>query len=201
MTEDPKAESRQGASWWKSVPGILTGLAALVTAIAGLITVLSQNDLLERRTKSETPEANILSTKEAETAVSSVPGHTSRVTLPEANVLEVQAGHFLFEILDLAVSPYALNSKGKPAKLTVRLALRISDVVGRSDYVDRLTVRLLAAGSTYLPENSLNVAVYEKQSVETEAVFIIPADANNIELLVGRDGDATAKLPIPVRTS
>lgn len=116
MTEDPKAESRQGASWWKSVPGILAGLAALVTAIAGLITVLSQNDLLETKTKSETPESNIQSTKEPEPADSSVPGRTARVTLPAANVLEVQAGHFLVKVLDLAVSPYALNFKGKTDK-------------------------------------------------------------------------------------
>lgn len=62
--------------------------------------------------------------------------------------------------------------------------------MGVSDYVDRTTVRLSVDGAVLIPENSINLAVYGRQSVETEAVFVIPADASAIALLLGRPGDA-----------
>jgi len=37
------AEKPQSAqSWWQTVPGILTGLAAIITAVTGLIVVLNR---------------------------------------------------------------------------------------------------------------------------------------------------------------
>ncbi|MFC0668365.1 hypothetical protein ACFSKY_13545 [Azotobacter chroococcum] len=65
-----------------------------------------------------------------------------------------------------------------------------------SDYVDRGTVRLSVDGAELMPENSINFAVYDRQSFETEALFIVPADASIITLLFGRPEDTVARLPL-----
>ena len=50
MTEKPPAAT---GSWWATLPGIVTGLAALVTAIAGLIGALHQTGLIGGRFATE----------------------------------------------------------------------------------------------------------------------------------------------------
>ena len=44
----PNSEHRQGGSWWTTLPGILTGLAAMVTAVGSFLVVLSQLGLLPK---------------------------------------------------------------------------------------------------------------------------------------------------------
>ncbi|HSH71475.1 MAG TPA: hypothetical protein VK974_00320 [Methylophilaceae bacterium] len=39
-------DPQKSGSWWQTLPGILTGLAAFITAISGLIALLYQNGLL-----------------------------------------------------------------------------------------------------------------------------------------------------------
>ena len=43
MSDDDKG------SFWTTIPGMLTGLAAIITAIGGLLLALSQADLLGNR--------------------------------------------------------------------------------------------------------------------------------------------------------
>ena len=47
MVEDEKS-----GSWWLTMPGILTGIAAIVTAVAGLVGILYQNGVLDGQRKS-----------------------------------------------------------------------------------------------------------------------------------------------------
>jgi hypothetical protein len=109
---------------------------------------------------------------------------------------QVRAGHYVFKLLGTMLEPYSTDTNGNPQKFSLRLSIRVTDVSGMSDYVDRRTIRLLVDGAELLPENSINFAVYERQSAETEAVFIVPADASSVELLLGRPEAATGKLPL-----
>lgn len=43
------AEEQKTQSWWQTIPGILTATAALVTAITGLLAVLYQNGVFEKK--------------------------------------------------------------------------------------------------------------------------------------------------------
>jgi hypothetical protein len=114
-------------------------------------------------------------------------------------VSQVQAGHFVYKILAPQLQQYAVGKDGKASQLALRLSMRIIDVMGIADYVDGRTIRLAVDGAELLPENSLNLAVYDKQMVETEVLFIIPAHVNQVELLRGRSEDATAAIPIELR--
>lgn len=45
----------QKPSWWQTLPGILTGLAAFITALSGLVALLYQNGFLDKKTEQPTP--------------------------------------------------------------------------------------------------------------------------------------------------
>ena len=105
-------------------------------------------------------------------------------------------GHYVFKLLGSTLEPYSTDVNNKPSKLSLRLSIRVTDVGGISDYVDRRTIRLSADGAELIPENAINFSVYDKQYVDTEALFIIPSDAEKVELLLGRPGDATGRMPL-----
>jgi hypothetical protein len=65
MTEPSKP-----ASWWQTLPGILTGVAAVVTAVSGLVGLLFQQGVLGRRAE---PAAPVAVQAKAQTAPASVP--------------------------------------------------------------------------------------------------------------------------------
>ena len=66
-------ETQKPASWWQTLPGILTGLAAFITAISGLIALLYQNGFLDKKTEQAIP--NVTAT--ASTGNSATPSNVS----------------------------------------------------------------------------------------------------------------------------
>jgi hypothetical protein len=116
---------------------------------------------------------------------------------PARSSEQVQAGHYGFKLLGIKVEAYPGNN---PPKLLLRCQLRVTDLIGTSDYVDRQTIRLVVEGAELLPENSINTAIYEKQSQQIEAVFIIPADVTQVVLLLGRQNEGATRIPIDLQT-
>ncbi|MFP2927536.1 hypothetical protein ACLESO_20535 [Pyxidicoccus sp. 3LG] len=106
---------------------------------------------------------------------------------------EVRSGHMLFKVL--GVKQEAVGS-GPRATLTLSISIRVTDVVGKPDYVDSQTIRLAVDGAELLPENSINTSLFARQSIVAEPVFTVPADARQVELLVGREADGTERIPL-----
>lgn len=197
-------EHKSNASWWQTLPGILTGVAAVLTALGGVFAALHQSGLLTR----EAPAASAASSPVAssgpkgqaspQTAEVTVADNASRSTTETTpqSAEQVRAGHYAFKLLKTTLESYATDANGKPIKLALRLFIRVTDVMGMSDYVDRRTIRLSADGTELLPENPINFAVYEHKSAETEVLFIVPADTSSFELLLGRPEDAVGRLPL-----
>lgn len=109
---------------------------------------------------------------------------------------QVRAGHYLFKILNTNMTAYSTDERGNQEKFALRLSIRVTDAMGMSDYIDRRTIRLSVDGAELMPENSINLAVYDHESIETEALFIVPADTSAVVLLLGRPEDAVARLPL-----
>lgn len=195
-------ERKEGSSWWQTMPGILTGVAALITAVGGLIAVMHQGGKTASKVTPPAQEQTSVPAPKPDTAGSSAASTNSNVPVAAGNEVppgasnQVRAGHFLFKVLGTSAESYSTAADGKPQKVALNVSIRITDLVGRTDYVDGNTIRLAVDGAELTPQNSVNVAVYEKQSVETEALFVVPADATRIELLVGRADDAVGKLPL-----
>jgi len=48
-------ERKTGTPWWQTLPGVLTGMAAVITAVGGVITVMYQSGLFDKQTPISTP--------------------------------------------------------------------------------------------------------------------------------------------------
>lgn len=188
----PMSEQKTGTSWWQTLPGVLTGIAAVITAVGGMIAVIYQSGFLGKEVPSSAPTAHS-SVKVGPGAPEPLKGDPQ----PEEPD-QVRAGHYAVKLLDTKLEPYSADKNGNPTKFALRLSIRVTDFMGMSDYVDRGTVRLSVDGAELMPENSINFAVYDRQSFETEALFIVPADASTITLLFGRPEDTVARLPLPL---
>lgn len=196
-------ERKVETSWWQTMPGILTGIAAVITALGGLVAIVYQSGVFSRDTPaavSSRPQQEASSPALKVDTSNSASAPPPKETQPgEAN--QVRAGHFMFKVLSTKVEPYSVNADGSPQKLALRLSIRITDVLGTSDYVDGRTIRLESDGAESSAINSTTFAVYDKQSVDTEAIFVVPADASKFELLLGRPEDAVGRLPLTISQS
>lgn len=194
MTDDAKEKpAGGGVSWLQTLPGVLTGTAAVLTAIGGLLAVLHQQGLLNIGAGHGVPAASAppAATREAP-AVSKAPVASGAASA--AAGAGVQAGHYRFELVGLKSAPYP---GATPPKRWLYCTLTVTDVAGKADYVDGQTVRLRTQrGAVLNPENSVNVAVYEHGEATIEAAFVVPADGTQATLLLGRDGDAVADLAV-----
>jgi len=204
------SEAKTASGWWQTLPGMLTGLAAVLTAVGGLIAVLHQSGYVGKDSPRHATAAPHTPPNPASPAAApdvAVPPATvappvaSATEVPAGQANTVRAGHYLFKLLKTEQTPYSTGKDGRPQKLAVRLFIRITDTMGMSDYVDRTTIRLSADGAELIPENSISVAVYERASAETEALFIVPADASSLTVLLGRQQDGVATLPLHLNGS
>lgn len=189
------SEQKTDPSWWQTLPGVLTGIAAVITAVGGAIAVLHQSGLFGKGTSSAASSADHREQSTSAKISSSAPA-ASKANSQPAELGEARAGHYAFKLLDTKVEPYSTDKDGKLQKLALRLSIRVTDVMGMSDYVDRRTIQLSVDGAQLVPENSINFSVYDRQSVDTEALFIMPANASAIALLLGRPEDTVTRLPL-----
>lgn len=195
------SDEKPATSWWQTLPGVLTGIAAVITAVGGLVAVVHQSGLFGReapRPASTGPRPQNQVVASASPAPAEAPKGDAR---QPGEPGQVRAGHYVFKVLATSVEPYAGEQSGGARKLALRLSIRVTDVIGTSDYVDGNTIRLSVDGAEQMPANSINVPVYERQSAETQALFVVPSDASAIALLLGRREDAVARLPLALDLS
>ena len=113
---------------------------------------------------------------------------------------EVQAGHFTYKLLKTNLKQYSVGPDGKPSKWALECSIRITDVMGLSDHFGGDAFRLLADGVEIPIANNLFAVIDPNRTADIDTLFIIPADVDRVELIVGRSNDATAKIPIPIST-
>ena len=185
-------------SWWQTLPGVLTGIAAVLTAFGGLLAVLVQNGLLFKH-GGAAPPATITSNSSAPAASGhgALPADTaSHAAKPQAESGDgpsAQAGHVRYTLISVTQDP---NPGSQPPSKLVHFTLEATDVAGISDYVDRQTIRLRSDHAELTPENSVDVALYEHASATVEAVFVVKSSVKQVDLLLGRSGDAVATMPV-----
>lgn len=178
--------SSSATPWWQTLPGILTGIAAIITALGGAYAVLQQGAGKTRESPAPRPSP----------AAATQPVAAELVPAQANAGSSLQIGHWQVKLLGTHAAPWQ-QGEGKAPKVSLRLALRVTDVSGTSDYIDRLTVRLAVDGAELLPENEVMQSVYDRQSVELEPMYVVPQDAASIGLLFGRADSGVGRLPLP----
>jgi hypothetical protein len=151
--------------WWQTLPGVLTGVAAVVTAIGGLILAVKQTGWFDRGPAPPRPPPTASATSPAGTP-SPGTARASPVALPELR--NYKLGEATFTLLGAEVVPQTTE------KEALRLRIRMSNQ-GRYDanFWDR-SFRLLVNDLPTAPESTLNELVPAQSARDGEVVFLVP---------------------------
>jgi hypothetical protein len=200
---------RKTPSWWSTLPGVLTAIAAIITAVGGLLLALHQ--VRPPAGASSAPHAQERPADRAGADVAwPTSGRNPASGTPVANVpaaqypimlasgAEARAGHLVYRILGARLEHYSDGPDGRPNKVVLRLAVRITDVMNIRGYVNREYFTLIADGVRLEPQNVFGENVWAQSATEVpDIVFVIPVSAGDSVLLeVGKQGEATARIPI-----
>jgi hypothetical protein len=185
-------QAMQKRSWWQTLPGVLSAVAAILTAITGLIVAIGQ---VRADPPSETtaaartsplathPPASTSSAARAATTAA-----TYRVSFPSGRQATFTDGTYEF----LRAGAQQRN----PGELTVRLLIRLTTRNTPAILWDD-AFRLRVDGVPRAPISNLNTVVARNSSVEGTIVFAVPENGRRLELIVVFiDPTVEVKLPL-----
>src|SRR5690242_11175011 len=97
-------------SWWTTLPGILTGLAAVITAVTGLILVFNP---VNSRSTTEKPSQSPQPSQSAQTSGPgpSSPAASHEIPLPSIAEVKLNSGERVIRILKVVLEPYNVEKR------------------------------------------------------------------------------------------
>jgi hypothetical protein len=210
-------------TWWQTVPGILTAITGVVTAVAGLLVTLHQIGLIgdKEKTAPQSPSSFNDTTKpsgeKAPTATrpkevspskaelpsdgtrTAVTDHASQysVAFPSGTEVNLRSSRAdgTYKVLSAQVD------SRNTGKLTLKISVRLTNT-GRSDlgfWSDSFRLRI--DGVPRAPINFLNQLVDARSAKEGDVLFEVPDTAERLVLSVKGDGEDTADIPIVLTKS
>jgi hypothetical protein len=187
--EDPQR------NWWHTLPGILTGITATITALGGLVVAISETNWFSRSepdaitSEAETVTGAAPSTpvtlpqrtpaikdSPSDSAASDTPSRAAMVTLPTMRAYTL--GEVEFTLLDAALA--SRNSESSSLSIQVRL-------LNNGDYPVNFwdsQFRLLVDGIPRAPNSGLNVVVDGNAADEGTVRFIVPKSITHPQLRI-----------------
>jgi hypothetical protein len=202
MTDSPESKSQ---SWWTTLPGILTGLAALVTAVSGLIIAFHQmtnrnavEETAKHATIGEQPNVRGSSVDSAPSATSggastgaAASGGVVELPLPKISEVKLDGGNTVVKILRTEVQPY--NAEKRALKFTVRHT-------NNGHYPANFwssSYRLLVDDVPQAPTNFLDEVVASSSAKVGDVIFEVPLTVNQVVLQIS-SGDEKTRIPISI---
>jgi hypothetical protein len=194
MPEEPKS-----GSWWLTVPGVLTGLAAVITAVTGLAVGLHQINAPSGTEKAApekpaavTPQKSASSDTTTSQTPSSNDAAQQSLALPagmEAKLRKcASCGELVYKILSARLEPY--NSEKRALRFTVRFT---NNDRFPENFWDN-SFRLLIDDVPRAPISNLNELVEGQSAKEGDVVFEVPTTENQVVLQISANDDTT-KIP------
>jgi hypothetical protein len=200
VTQDlePKAESR--TSWWQTLPGVVTAIAALLTAAGGLILALSQAGLLNRGhgQPAPTPPAATVAAEAPAAPAPQAPAPQApgaqAVSFPAGAKVTLgnNRGRGTYELLAATVERRTAEAG------TLTLKIRLTNA-GPSDigfWND--SFRLAVDGVPRAPTSRLNSSVDPRSAKEADVAFALPLAAKTLTLKIN-SGDEDGEIPLTLR--
>jgi hypothetical protein len=205
MPDEPvRGPETKPTSWWQTLPGILTAIAAVITALTGLIVALnrvrSPDVPRDARTVDAAPgDARSATAPSTETmgkvgaggARSTASGGAARA-IPAGIQARLNGGKLIVTVVSATLEPF--NAGQRVARLSVRFT-NAGDAWVRSYY---LTLRLLMDGVPVAPSEAPLEQVEAQSSKDLAYAFTVPAGASAAVLRITRDEEVAE---IPVRLS
>jgi hypothetical protein len=188
-------DTRKPVSWWQTLPGVLTALAAVITAVTGLVIAVRPNN--PPRGETETP-AVTASSAPAESAsppsappASAAPAATppsQEISLPSGADVRLAGGDVAVRILSARLEPFNRE------KRSLVLSLRHTNNGRYPQNFWGASYRLVIDGIPRAPTNSLNEVVEGQSAKEGEVIFELPVEAKQVVLRI-LAGDERTEIP------
>jgi hypothetical protein len=188
-------------SWWHTLPGLLTGITATITALAGLLVAINQTGWFKDSTPEPpaveamvAPSAAVPSTTGSDNPASNTPATVSMsdskaviasgqpsVELP--SLRDYRFGDLVFSVLAGSIAPRTTE--------TATLALNIR-LLNNSKYPSNFwdsQFRLIVDGIPRAPDSNLNKVVNGNSADEGQVTFVVPKNvsAAQLRLIVGEE--------------
>ena len=203
------SDEEKSKSWWQTLPGVIAGLTAIVTALAGLVVAVKQTGWFgpqslphvagPKDTAPTQPPASspMTSPSQSPPAVTSAPPGTAHsVALPAMRDYRLgSAGyHATFTLLKAEVSPLTAEKD----ELRIRLRMMNHDRYD-ANFWDR-GFRLIVNGVPAAPESELNELVPGHSAKEGDVMFVIPRGTAEAKLKIIYNDDAT-EIPLELQST
>ena len=191
MAENPSSRP----SWWQTVPGILTGIAAIITAATGLLVVLNRSTpaRLEDATRSSQSASAATPAGSAVQSGSQAGGAATAaqsIALPTLNQVRFADGEAVIKILSAEIEP--IDSERRSLKFVVRHT-------NTSRYPENFwsaSYRLIVEDVPRAPTNLLDEVVDGNSAKEGEVVFQVPVSVKAVVLQISNPGNDKNRIPL-----
>jgi hypothetical protein len=193
------SQETKGVVWWKTLSGALTAVAALITAIAGLVVAFQQAGLFHREGGASPglspvpdPVADVRpssGTPSGGSGAATSGSTTARSARPRET--EIRAGPIVYTILATRLDRYSDES------LALGFSMRFTNVdVQWGVAIGPLNFRLIADGIPIAPREAF-IGVVEYQSAREGGVeFVLPVQATEVVLQLGEAGKEVRRVSI-----
>lgn len=187
--------------WWYTLPGVITSLAAVVTALAGLIAAFTQTGWFAPQPPpgiaTSSPPTAVAPT-EAPPRSASVTSPTSpeRLTYPVSlpSVRDYKLGEATFTLLKAEVSAQTIEKDA----LQIRLRMMNHSRYDANFWDD--SFRLIVADGPMAPESGLNELVPGQSAKEGDVIFAVPHGTAAGKLKIIYAGEST-EIPLALEAS
>jgi len=194
---DMADKAASGQSWWQTVPGILTGIAALITAVTGLIVAYNRvdNRSADERPPTESVAPSLQSSPQAAPTVSRSPSSSAgtpgasiapvSIPLPAISRVKLAGGAAVITILSAKVEPIAADRRSLTFNVRYTNAGRYPANFWSDSY------RLIVDEVPRAPTQLLDEVVAGDSAKEGDVVFEVPLDVKNVVLQISSGEDKT----------
>ena len=193
-------ESGRG-SWWMSLPGVLTAIAALLTAVVGGVVALKQAGLIYNHDASATRAEVQLAGSSAESPGPKAQASPAPAALPQASpaatsprtvtpeVTQVDVFHETYRILSAKLEPHGQE------ELELHLVVRITNNDRYDSFRSSDAFRLLVDSVPRAPSESWGAGVPSQSAKEFDVEFVFPRNAHSLVLrIISQQEDALIPL-------
>jgi hypothetical protein len=188
-------KSPTGSSWWQTLPGILTGLAAIITAATGLIVAFNHTS---GHSEPATATAPAVPTSAAPTTTTSSSGapvaattgsvSSRAIALPEIHQVKLAGGGAVITVLSAKTEPIDADRR------SVTFRVRYLNTGHRQANFWSSSFRLIVDDVLRSPTNFLDELVDGDSAKEGDAVFELPVSVKDVVLQISL-GDEKSRLP------
>jgi hypothetical protein len=184
-------------SWWRTLPGVLTAIAATVTALTGLVVALDQSGLFRRGDADPVAGSAVQGAPPVTGGGAATPmGRSTRVAAAyrvELAEAQLRVGPIQYQVLNASAERVSDDA------LQLRFSMRFTNVeIQWGVAIGPAHFRLMADGVPLAPREAYIGVVSYQSAEQGDVVFTLPADAAALQLQLGEVGQTVRTVDVAI---